>query len=89
MPLREYRASTATNLPTTKRMDDLDPVAIGQRMVRMAAARDDLAVHLDRHTALGQALGIEQGGDGGPGVQMAGLAVQEHVDRIGHAGIFA
>lgn len=70
-------------------MDDLDPVVISQRMLRMPAAGDDLAVHFDRDPALGQTLGIKQGSDGGTRVERAGFTVQEHADRIGHIDIFA
>ena len=52
-------------------MHDLDVVAIGDFVRRMRAARDDLAIDLDRDPALAESGIGEQSGDGagaGPGV---------------------
>ena len=47
----------------TQRMHDFHPVAVGDRMRVVAAARHDLAVDLDRDAAAGKALVGEQLGD--------------------------
>jgi hypothetical protein len=71
---------------TTQGMYDLDPVAIVQGMLGVAAAGHDLAVHLHRHPALGQALEGQQAGDGEPVLgQGEGLAVELKA----HVRIFA
>lgn len=66
-------------------MDDFHHVAIGKGVVGMAAARDDLAVHLHGDPAFGQALGGEQFGDGAGGGQGERVAIESDV----HAGIVA
>jgi hypothetical protein len=71
--------------PTTERMHDLDDVALLQDMRGVAAARDDLAIDLHRDPALGQAFVFEQGGEGGPWRDLAGLAIELDV----HAAIVA
>lgn len=57
-------------------MHDLDDVAVGYQVVDMAATRNDLAIDLYRHPALGQTLGHEQLGDGAGGGQCEVLAIQ-------------
>ena len=54
----------------------LDAVARVQQVLAVDAARDDRAIHLDRHPATGQARVVKQGEDGGSGVHRSGFAVQ-------------
>jgi hypothetical protein len=63
----------------TKGMHDFDHVAIGEQVFGMAAAGDDLAVHLHSDPALDQALGDQQVGEGGGGVQGEELAVESDI----------
>lgn len=75
--LREGREARSRRLSSAERMDDLDSIAFLQTMLRMPPARHDLAVHLHRHAALGEALARQKVGDGGnPVGQGERLAVQ-------------
>ena len=66
-------------------MHDLHLVAIVQPVLGVATARDDLAIDLHRHPALGEVFGLEQCGDGGVGFDVAGFAVELDL----HAAIVA
>ena len=60
-------------------VDDLHGIAFRQPMFGMAATRNDLAVDLHRHPAIGQALGDEQFGERAGGGQGERLAVQSDI----------
>ena len=51
----------------------------------MRAARDDAAIHFDRHPAFAQALRVEQVDEGAAGGELARLAI----DEDSHGRIFA
>ncbi|KAG1239011.1 hypothetical protein G6F68_018727 [Rhizopus microsporus] len=69
-------ASTAA-----QRVHDLHHVALGQDMLAMAAAADDLAVDLHRHPALQQLLGLKQIVKGRRSGQGTGFAIELDVHR--------
>ena len=56
-------------------MNDLDPIAVVQQMVWMAAAWDDFTIDLHRHPALAKADLVEQGTDAGAIGHRAGFAI--------------
>ncbi len=67
-------------------MHDLDAIAGLQDVPGMAAARDDLAIDLDRDPAFAQAFGCQQGAQGGPGREVTFLAVEVDLHPVIVAG---
>ena len=65
-------------LATTQCVDDFDPIAIGEAMLAVAAARDDFAIDLDRDAALGQAFESEQLQHAECGVDLARAAIEQY-----------
>ena len=62
--------------PAADGVDDLDPVALGQRVLAVAAARHHFLVHFDGDLASGEAELVEQGGDGGAGRRGMVMAIE-------------
>src|SRR5438132_4661725 len=65
-------------------MDDLDPVALAERGCPVFGARHDGAVHLDRDATRPEPERRDEVGDGGVGLERAGLVV--HDDLHGTTG---
>jgi hypothetical protein len=71
-----------TTLPASNRLHDLDLVAVVEPVLRVLAARDDLAVDFDGDPALAVAGFREQGGDGGCRLAFARLAVERDLHVV-------
>lgn len=73
---RQHIGADVARLSAAQCVHDLDPVARLEALCRMPAARNDFAIHFDRHPALGQAFGLEQVEQGAAGLEDFSLAVQ-------------